>query len=104
MKEKSGTIKPITILLIHSSPQMDAIVGRRKWRTQQRTMMIKMKVFVRLAPLLLYLILTVTNAQRAAQTNATSSYSPSTSSFQPHASYLIIASRVIRPNTLYKVR
>ena len=103
MKEKSGTIKPIKILLMHSSSQMDAIVGRRKWRTQQRTMIIKMEVFVRLASLL-YLILTVTNAQRAAQTNATSSYSPSTSSFQPHASYLIIASRVIRPNTLYKVR
>ena len=67
----------------------------------RRTMKMPMKRM-----LLFCSILTLTNAQWTAQTNETSSYSPSSfsSSFQPYVSYLIIASKVIRPNTFYKVR
>ena len=95
-KERSGTIN------LHFSSPMDSVLGEGKWReTHRRTMKMPMK-----RVLLFCSILTLTNAQWIAQTNETLSYSPSSlsSSFQPHVSYLIIASKVIRPNTFYKVR
>ena len=91
------------IPLRHFSSQMDSVLGERRWReTPRRTMkMMPMKLI-----LLFCSILTWTNAQWTAQTNETLSYSSSSSSssLQPYVSYLVIASKIIRPNTLYKVR